>query len=274
MVLATLPHSDPKTSIWERQNGAVKLTIKSDSYVDQKTGEAQLIGIPYGVYPRLLLYWLTREVKLNKSRRLELGSNLSSFMQDLDLVPTGGRWGTISMLKKQSKRLFTSRITFEGTQQAGNISGTARRDMLIVEDSMILWDHSNPEQPTLFGNWIELSEKFYQAILESVVPIDLRGIKAVRDSALGLDLYAWLNYEVYRAYNSKKSRKVPWRALEKQLGSCYGRHRDFKKKAKDQLNGILTVYRDWDIEDDNNCLIIKPSMPSIMPQASGGLLGS
>ena len=265
MVLANLPHSDPKEDIWERVNGSVRLTIKSDVYKDRKTGEKKLVGIPYGVYPRLVLYWLTREVKLKKTRRLELGSSLSSFMRQLELIPSGGPAGSIPMLKKQIKRLFSARITFEIEKNFKHLTAVATRDMLIVEDSFMLWDNNDPERPSLFGNWIELSEKFYDAIMHSVVPIELEGLRALRDSALGLDLYAWLTYEVYRAHQSKKSRSIPWRAIEQQLGSNYKRHRDFKKKAREQLQIILIVYRDWRIEDDGNCLIVHPSTPAIMP---------
>ena len=98
MVQATLPHSKVAGNEFTRKNGNYSLTILSPS----------TIGLPYGSVPRLLLAWVTTEAVKTKSRELELGDSLSGFMRELDLVPTGGRWGSISRLKEQTKRLFAS----------------------------------------------------------------------------------------------------------------------------------------------------------------------
>ena len=100
MVQATLPHSKVAGNEFTRKNGNYSLTILSPSS----------IGLPYGSVPRLLLAWVTTEAVKTKSRELELGDSLSGFMRELDLVPTGGRWGSISRLKEQTKRLFASSI--------------------------------------------------------------------------------------------------------------------------------------------------------------------
>ncbi|MDA8266643.1 MAG: hypothetical protein M0T79_15140 [Actinomycetota bacterium] len=57
---ATLPHSDPKTAIIERKNGALSLTMAAPPSV----------GPPCGSIPRLLLAWVTTEAVRTKSREL------------------------------------------------------------------------------------------------------------------------------------------------------------------------------------------------------------
>ena len=74
-------------------------------------GKPAKIGLPYGSLPRLLLAWLTTEAVKTKTRELTLGDTLSDFMRQLDLVPTGGRWGSITRLKDQTRRLFASTIS-------------------------------------------------------------------------------------------------------------------------------------------------------------------
>ena len=69
------------------------------------------MGLPFGAYPRLLLAWLTSEVVKTKSPTLVLGPTLSGFMNELGLLPTGGRWGTIGRLRDQMRRLFSSSIS-------------------------------------------------------------------------------------------------------------------------------------------------------------------
>src|SRR5258707_259054 len=101
LVQATLPHSDPKTAIFERTNGKFSLVMM---------GHPQ-VGLPYGVYPRLILAWLVTEAVKTKVPQLILGSSLTAFMSGLGLKTTGGRWGTIWRLRDQIRRLFSASVS-------------------------------------------------------------------------------------------------------------------------------------------------------------------
>ena len=83
---ATLPHSDPKTETWSRQNGNFTLGIQAGFNV--KTGKS--CGLPYGIIPRLLLFWITTEALKTKSPRLELGASMAGFMREVGLDPGHG----------------------------------------------------------------------------------------------------------------------------------------------------------------------------------------
>jgi len=83
-----MPHSRKEGSTFERRNGAFSMTITAHPR----------FGLPYGSYPRLVLAWLTTEAVRTRCPELELGRTFSSFMGELGLTPTGGRWGTISRL--------------------------------------------------------------------------------------------------------------------------------------------------------------------------------
>ena len=86
-VQATLPHSDPKAETWSRQNGNFTLGIQAGFNV--KTGKSY--GLPYGIIPRLLLFWITTEALKTKSPRLELGASMAGFMSEVGL--RSGAWG-------------------------------------------------------------------------------------------------------------------------------------------------------------------------------------
>ena len=98
LVQATLPHKRVTGPEFTRRNGAYTLTLLAPSH----------IGLPYGTVPRLLLAWLTTEAVRTQNRELFLGDSLSHFMHELDMVPTGGRWGSITRLKDQTCLLYTS----------------------------------------------------------------------------------------------------------------------------------------------------------------------
>jgi hypothetical protein len=82
IVQATLPHSKVNGNEFRRTNGLFNLTLLADSK----------IGLPYGIIPRLLLAWVSTEAVKTKSRHLVLGKTLAAFMEELDLIPSGGRW--------------------------------------------------------------------------------------------------------------------------------------------------------------------------------------
>ncbi len=86
LVQASMPHSRPEGLVFERTNGAFSLVMMGHPHA----------GLPYGTVPRLLLAWLTTEAVRTRERELVLGDTLSRFMAQLDLIPTGGRWGTIT----------------------------------------------------------------------------------------------------------------------------------------------------------------------------------
>ena len=62
-----------------------------------------------------------------------------------------------------------------------------------------------PAQQDLFASWVELGEKFYEAIIARPVPLDMRTLQALKSSSLALDIYAWLAYRSHRVNRHKKA---------------------------------------------------------------------
>lgn len=265
LVQATLPHSDPGDVLaWSRTNGNLVLTIKPDVEFDQKTGKHVSSGIPYGTIPRLLLFWITTEAIRLQSRRLELGNSLSDFMRELDIVPTGGRWGTITRLRQQMNCLFKARISFEYSDEKRD----AWLNMDIAPKGELWWDYKNPDNACLFNSWIQLGEDFYNAIVTAPVPIDVRALKALRKSPLALDLYAWATYTVFNVNKSGKERSVSWELLHQQFGADYNRLDNFQAKAKTAFKKITVVYQNLQIEFVKGGVKILPSTTAVLPKSS------
>ena len=45
---------------------------------------------------------------------------------------------------------------------------------------MLWWDERHPAQTTLGDSWIQLGEKFFEAITAAPVPVDMRALKALK----------------------------------------------------------------------------------------------
>jgi Plasmid encoded RepA protein len=246
MVQATLPHSKVAGNEFTRKNGNYSLTILSPS----------TIGLPYGSIPRLLLAWVTTEAVQTKSKELELGDSLSGFMRELDLVPTGGRWGSITRLKEQTKRLFASSIT--AIYEQGQ--GTQIINQSVADRAVFWWHPKDPNQTALWKSSISLTETFYREIVDRPVPIDMRAIKALKKSPMALDIYTWLTYRVSYL---KKPTAIPWASLAMQFGSNYSRLTDFRMSFLSELKKVVTVYGGVQVEVSVSGLMLKPSLTHI-----------
>lgn len=246
MVQATLPHRKVAGNEFERRNGAYTLSLMAPARV----------GLPYGTVPRLLLAWLTTEAVKTQSRELELGDSLSGFMRELDMVPTGGRWGSITRLKDQSRRLFASTVSasYDGTDRH------AEMGYRLADKSMLWWDAQAPEQAALWRSTVTLTEQFYREVVEHPIPVDMRAIKALKRSPMALDIYCWLTY---RASYAKKATTIPWPALAMQFGAEYGRTRDFKAAFLAEMRKVSVVYAGAKVEATDAGLILKPTVPHI-----------
>ncbi len=257
LVQCTLPHSDPgDVPIWTRTNGNLTLVIQP--HIDRQTRKALY---PYGSIPRLFLFWLVTEAKRNKSRHIRLGNSLDNFMREIGLNPRtgGGKRGDAKRLQEQMRRLIDARISFESeTDTHGRYL-----HMDVSASSEFWWDAKKTNQANLWESWIELGEKFYEAVTLSSVPVDLRALRALKRSPLALDLYAWLTYTAYVASKSRKARMVPWEGLHAQMGAEYAEIRMFRTNVRLALKKIKLVYPELKLELTPAGVTILPSPTAI-----------
>ena len=251
LVQATMPHKKTVGSVHERTNGAYTFTMLASPKV----------GLPYGSVPRMLLAWIATEAVKTKNRDLILGDSMSQFMRQLGMMPTGGRWGTVTRLKDQTRRLFGSTIQCSYTNKAEGHE--ALQNMVIADLASLWWEPKDPTQQSLFESTVRLSETFYNEIINNPVPVDMRALLALKKSPLALDIYCWLTYRM--SYLAKPT-SIPWVALQAQFGSGYPMtaqgKRDFKKKFLGQLKKVQVIYRAKASEGVNG-LLLKPGRPHI-----------
>lgn len=258
LVQATMPHSKPGVGEIKhsRSNGLVTVSMVADPDV----------GLPYGHYPRLLLAWITTEAVQTKSPVLELGDSLSSFMQELGLAPTGGRWGTVTRLRNHIDRLFHTRVDWvEDDKGLGR-----RREFAMnpIDARELWWDPKRPDQADLWKSTIALSERFFRVITDRPVPVDMRALQAFArmKSPLAIDIYTWLTH---RMSYLRQPTTIPWAVLQKQFGGDYNLTRQFKAKFIEKLKVVRTIYPAARLEVAAGGLTLAPS-PTHVVRASAG----
>lgn len=249
MVQATLPHKKALGNEFTRTNGNFSLTLLAPAK----------IGLPYGSYPRLLLSWLTTEAVRTKERELILGDSLSKFMTELGLMPTGGRWGSITQLKNQMRRLFSSYVTCSYDGDSFNV-----QNMTPVERANLWWSPKEPDQATLWKSSVLLGQNFFDEITKHPVPIDLRALNALKKSPMALDIYMWLTY---RMFYLRKPTPLRWTSLQAQFGADYADNKagrqGFRRGFTHALKKVHVVYPEAKVEGIENGILLLPSKPHI-----------
>jgi len=251
LVQATMPHSATAERQFLRTNG--NLTISITALGNQP--------LPFGSYPRLLLAWLSTEAVRTQESEIVLGDSLSAFMGKLGLMPTGGRWGTIPRFRQAAVSLFASAVAcFYDDEQhsAGEI-------LKIADKYNLWWDPKQPDQVALWRSTVKLSEQFFGEVTTRPVPIDLRAIRALKQSPMALDLYCWATYRVSYL---KRPTEIPWELLRMQFGADYadtkqGRY-EFKRKFLAALKRVGAVYGQLRAEEGEHGLKLAPSKSHVL----------
>lgn len=279
LVIATMPYKDPKADAFMRKNGQFTLRI-----VAGFEG-----GIPYGIYPRLLMSWLTTEAVRTGKPTIELGESLGVFLQDVMDIrsKSGGPRSSRVRFSEQMKRLFGSFITaqFQGDDKKSfKLRGIQIAEDLDLDfeemdrlDQGALW---TPQASHEAGQWkskVRLTDKFFQELITSPVPIDIRAYKSLRGSPLAMDIYTWLTYRL--SYVQRPTAPIPWEVLMLQFGSGFGGGdvtdqqaiRDFRKGFKTALDAVSIIYPKADLKLSEAGIVLLPS-PTHVPKGQIKLL--
>lgn len=263
LVQATLPHSDPgDVPVWTRTNGRLTLVVRP--YYDHRQRRHLH---PYGTVPRLLLFWMTTEAVRTRSRILHLGNTAAEFMRELSMNPDNGSAGAkrsdAHRLREQMLRLFRAVISFEVENGDARIGSAEWVDMQVATGGKTWWDFREPTQGALFESVVELSEKFYEALVAAPVPVDMRALRALKRSPLALDLYAWATYRTFTASRTGRPVFIAWSELAAQIGADYADPKDFRKKVTGGLRKVQTVYPALRLGDADGGFVLQPSRPAV-----------
>jgi hypothetical protein len=254
LVQTTLPHRAHPCARYVRTDGNLTLSIT----------DVGGTGLPYGSYPRLILIWMTTEAVRTRSRELELGSSLCSFMAQLGLQATGGHWGTIPRFRDQMQRLLGCAISTRWCEEANGQAHSAGKNLLLAEAFNLWWTPQQLAAKMSAKSSVTLSANFFAQIVEAPVPLDLRAIRALKRSPLALDLYSWATRRV--SYLSRVT-TVSWRSLQVSFGAGYadtpqGRSR-FRGNAIEAFRRVVAVYPRLRIESQDRGILLLPSATHI-----------
>ena len=167
-------------------------------------------------------------------------------------------------MQEQTRRLFAASISFIQTLDTPEVEGERRLNMPVAEASELWWNPKRPDQASLWDSWVELGQRFYDAITRAPVPVDMRALRALKRSPLALDLYAWATHKALAVARKGRPQFVPWRALMTQFGADYAETDNFKKNAQKAFRKIQAVYPGLKLGPaDGGLLVLPTSRPAV-----------
>lgn len=248
-----LPRSRTEERTFQRRSGQASIILEAGSAPD-RFGSFSPVPLPYGAHPRLLLIHMSSEAVRTKSRVVDVGHSVRSFIDRLGLSYNGR---TLRHFKQQIQWLAAMHMTIAFPRD-GRVT-TAKVDPISKFDG---WLSLDPTQKSLWADTIELTEPFYETLLEHAVPLDPRAVGALQGSALALDVYTWLAHRLCRVKEASGT-SLYWHSLQEQFGEEYSDRRDFKREFRKALEKALAVYPAAKIESVYGGIKLKSSPPPI-----------
>jgi hypothetical protein len=179
-------------------------------------------------------------------------------MYRLGLTPVTGKRGTVSRLRDQLHRLFSTTIRWTYTDEGhGRASG---RGYVIAGEHHLWWAPRGPAQQPSWQSRVVLARELFDEATRCAVPVDLRALRLLKRSPLALDIYVWLTY---RMSYLRRPCLIPWEALRSQFGAEYGRLTDFRGRLLRSLALVLRVYPRARVSEASRGLWLFASPPHV-----------
>lgn len=235
LAICGLPYKAPGLDKleFERSQGRMAVTVTAGK-LRAPDGRRVQQPLPWGPKARLIMAHLSTEALRNRSPIIETSETLSGFMRDMGFEPRGGPRGNIEPFKDQLRALAACRMEISAWD--GKRSGTV--DVKPLE-KVEIWFGDHPDQRTLWPTKVAFSRSFYDELEKHALPIDVRVLRALSNSARRLDLMFWVTYRITRL----RSRLVlDWKPITEQFGEGYTRQRDFRADFAADVAAIKDLF--------------------------------
>ena len=251
-----LPPRDPgdERRDWEQKQGNVSLLVLAGKAINQD-GIFENVGLPYGAKARLILAHINTQAIKTQSKIIDVEDSMSAFIKRIGLNIDGY---SIKEVKEQLRRLSTSRLSLGFSDGVRGV----QYELQIVS-AFDLWFPKDERQRILWPSNVQLSEDYFESLLNHAIPLDERALKALAHNTMALDIYAWLAQRLHRI-EKNNSQFVSWVNLWEQFGPNYSRIRDFKRDFRTTLQKVVMQYPFAKLEEvEGKGFILHHSPPPI-----------
>jgi len=269
-----LPYRNPGDDVkeWKRKQGDVSLSIEALNIMDRRTDQWVNVGLPYGPKARLIISNLNSEALKTGSPEIEVERSLTAFVRRLQDPTKHGKsrpsGPQIGMFKNQLLRL-----SFAAIHMAMRFDERTLQVNSHFVGTLEFWSkksgvESNPwNDDFIWPQTLCLSQSYFENLQKHAVPLDERALAILSNSAMALDIHAWLAQRLHRIPR-EKPQSVSWVALKAQFGPDFGRMVDFRAKFRATILQVLACYSAAKVESSSKGLILRNSPPPVSARLS------
>ena len=122
----------------------------------------------------------------------------------------------------------------------------------------------------MYASAIVIMRRFFEQLQNHALPIDVRVLRALSNSARRLDLLFWVTYRITRL----QTRLVlDWAPLKGQFGEGYARDRDFRSALNEDVSALKELFPKLPLRLTERGLEMDPTDPAVLAIPKRALRG-
>lgn len=263
IITTTFPHSARTGEKQVLTNGNLTVTMYSRK------------GLPYGYYPRLIMFWLCREIlrrnasptlSADEARRIPLGSSLNAFLKQTGIIKGNSKKASgksYRALRQQLDRLFSTTISMDWDNHFGKLTRTEWNNVLISEGGSLWWEDVG-DTPRQNEAYVLLSPTFFNDVIQHAVPFSTIHLAGISRHPMAIDLYAWASLRI-ATHNGFT--RVTWEQLKQQIGATYPDTTrglcDFRTNVRKALAKVKEVWPEAAVSEWKGGLELRGHSPAV-----------
>ena len=239
------------------RHGLAALRVEAGSLIDPGAiGEFRPLPVPFGTRARMILPYINASAVRTRSRTVDMGRSLRGFMSRLGFSFDGRRGRAMT---EQVEALAAAHLLL-GVWGAPD--GRPRAHLATIADEISFWIERDARQRSLWEPEMTLSQRYYDAIVEHPVPLDMDHLLQLSRSPRRMDLYAWLTYRTARIASGRRVH-VKLSALQPVFAPGPMEPALFKYRFRRDLAAVARVYPDFRVKVEGDLVVLEPSPPPV-----------
>ncbi|MEL6170388.1 MAG: replication protein RepA [Pseudomonadota bacterium] len=240
---------------WTVKHGKAALAVQAGIIADREhVGEFIDCALPSGAKARLIIPYIIGYAVQRNTRQIDMGTSLRRFMEQIK-VPITGPNG--KALTREVQNVASARFVIGGWDDKGVTTRMAN-----IAEELTFWIDKQPNQCSFWRPEMILDPKFFEAISERRVPVDMNHLVRLQRSPRRMDLYCWLSYRT-PTIGHGETVKIKLCDLQPIFAPDIADPYNFKNRLKNDLKGIATIYRDFNVAIEGDMLTLRKSFSPV-----------
>ena len=258
MVQCFLPQQKHDDDFWQSNHGKASLAVEAGRVADPTIDNKWIKrDVPFGSRARLIMPYIVGYAVQHDTPIIDMGASLRRFLDHIGMS-VGGAQGHEVSAQIENIAGATIRLGMWGEEHV-------RQRNIPIAEGLDFWLDKNPNQQGLWQQEMCLDPRFFEALQEHRVPVDMDHLVKLSRTARRQDLYVWLSYRLPKL---RRPLNMPLSTLQSVFGQTVSSPKKFREKLRDDLKAIAKVYDGFNLELRSDYLSLRHSKSPIPHQVT------